>query len=115
MNAPSPGRLERIFAGILRARWLFIALYALLLPPSAYFAVRVGQDNSLDRLIVPSDPDFIATRAFQQVFGAGEFSLLLAEVSDWSAEIVRLASWEALGEPVLEHREAWARYEGVRR
>ena len=82
MNAPSPGRLERIFAGILRARWLFIALYALLLPPSVYFAVRVAQDNSLDRLIVPSDPDFIATRAFEKVFGAGEFALLLAEADD---------------------------------
>ena len=82
MDAPSAGRLERIFAAILRARWLFVVLYALLLPPSAYFALRVEQDNSLDRLVVPSDPDFIATRAFQQVFGAGEFALLLAEVDD---------------------------------
>ncbi len=82
MSAPSSGRLERIFVRILRARWLVVTLYALLLPPSAYFALRVGQDNSLDRLIVPSDPDFIATRSFQQVFGAGEFSLLLAEVED---------------------------------
>ena len=82
MDASSPGRLERIFAAILRARWLFVVLYALLLPPAAYFALRVDQDNSLDRLIVPSDPDFIATRDFQQVFGAGEFSLLLAEVDD---------------------------------
>jgi predicted RND superfamily exporter protein len=82
MNAPGPGRLERIFVAIVRARWLFIALYALLLPPSVYFAVRVEQDNSLDRLIVPSDPDYIATRDFQDVFGAGEFSLLLAEMDD---------------------------------
>ncbi len=81
MNAPSSG-LEGIFARILRARWLFVAVYALLLPPSSYFALKVDQDNSLDRLIVPSDPDFIATRSFQQVFGAGEFSLLLAEVDD---------------------------------
>jgi hypothetical protein len=42
-------------------------------------------------------------------------SWLTLEVSDWSAEIVRLDSWEALGEPVLEHRAAWARYESVRR
>jgi predicted RND superfamily exporter protein len=82
MSAPSSGRLERIFVQILRGRWLFVALYALLLPPSSYFALKVDQDNSLDRLIVPSDPDFIATRSFQQVFGAGEFSLLLAEVDD---------------------------------
>src|SRR5262245_8071019 len=82
MNGSSPGRLERIFAATLRARWFFVVLYALLLPPAAFFALKVDQDNSLDRLIVPSDPDYIATRDFQQVFGAGEFSLLLAEVDD---------------------------------
>ncbi|HEY7922227.1 MAG TPA: MMPL family transporter [Myxococcota bacterium] len=89
MNETAPGRLERIFLAIVRARWLFIALYALLLPPSIYFALSVEQDNSLDRLIVPSDPDYIATRAFQDVFGAGEFSLLLAEVDDpWAPEVL---------------------------
>ena len=62
MNAAEPSRLERCFVAIVRARWLFVALYALLLPPSVFYALRVAQDNSLDRLIVPSDPDFIATR-----------------------------------------------------
>ena len=57
-------------------------LYALLLPPCAYFAAQVRQDNSIDRLIVASDPDYIATRAFEKVFGAGEFALLLAEADD---------------------------------
>jgi hypothetical protein len=82
MHAPTSSRLERIFASIIRARWLFIAFYALLLPPSVYYALQVAQDNSLDRLIVPSDPDYIATRAFEEVFGAGEFALLLAETDD---------------------------------
>lgn len=75
-------RLEGIFAGILRARWLVVAVYALLLVPGVFYAIRVGQDNSLDRLIIPSDPDFLATREFQKVFGAGEFALLLAEAED---------------------------------
>ena len=44
--------------------------------------MKVAQDNSLDRLIVPSDPDYIATRAFEEVFGASEFALLLAETDD---------------------------------
>ena len=78
---PSP-RLERIFARIVRARWLWVACYAVLLVPGAFFALRVAQDNSLDRLIVPSDPDFIATRAFEEVFGSSEFALLLAETDD---------------------------------
>ena len=41
-------------------------------------------------------------------------SWLTLEVSEWSAEVVRLDTWEALGEPVLEHRAAWARYESGR-
>jgi predicted RND superfamily exporter protein len=82
MPLSNSSRLERAFAASVRARWLLLALYALLLPPSVYYAVAVAQDNSLDRLIVPSDPDFIATRAFEAVFGAGEFALLLAETDD---------------------------------
>ena len=82
MDAPTSPRLERVFVSTLRARWLVIALYALLLPPSIFFALRVTQDNSLDRLIVPSDPDFVATRAFEEVFGESEFALLLAETED---------------------------------
>jgi hypothetical protein len=42
-------------------------------------------------------------------------SWLTLEVSDWSAGIEPLDSWEALGEPLLEHRAAWARYESTRR
>jgi uncharacterized protein len=74
--------LGRVFAGIIRARWFVLAVYAVLVPLSAFQAVKVGQDNSLDRLIVPSDPDYLATRAFQQVFGQGEFALLLVEAAD---------------------------------
>jgi hypothetical protein len=40
-------------------------------------------------------------------------SWLTLEVSDWYAEIERLGGWQALGEPVLAHRAAWARYESV--
>lgn len=66
-----------------------MALYALLLPPSVYFAIQVAQDNSIDRLIVPSDPDYLATRGFQEVFGEGEFALLLAEAEDpFAPEVV---------------------------
>jgi predicted RND superfamily exporter protein len=55
---------------------------ALLLLPSAYFAAKVRQDNSLDRLITATDPDYVATRDFQCVFGTGEFALLLVEADD---------------------------------
>ncbi len=81
LNAP-PRRRSRIFAAIIARRWWTIAIYALLLPPSAYFAAHVGQDNSIDRLIVPTDPDYIGTRAFEKVFGGGEYALLLFEAPD---------------------------------
>ena len=78
----SSGALARFFAALIARRWWVVAFYALLLPPSAYYATKVGQDNSIDRLIVASDPDYVATRAFEQVFGGGEYALLLVEAPD---------------------------------
>jgi len=79
---PPTGALARYFRAVVAWRWLVVALYGLLLVPSVWYAVRVGQDNSLDRLIVPTDPDFLATRDFERVFGAGEFGILIAEADD---------------------------------
>ena len=78
----SSRRLSRTFALIIARRWHVLALCTLLLLPSAYLAARVRQDNSIDRLIVATDPDYVATREFEKVFGAGEFALLLAEADD---------------------------------
>jgi uncharacterized protein len=82
MLAPVVPMLPRAFSFIIARRWYVLAFYALLLLPSAYFAARVSQDNSLDRLITASDPDYIAARDFQRVFGAGEFALLLVEADE---------------------------------
>lgn len=76
------GRLHRLFDAIVRRSRLVIAIYAILLVPSVWYATRVGQDNSIDRLIVADDPDAIATREFEKVFGAGEYAVLLAEADD---------------------------------
>jgi len=80
---PAPhGLLARFFALVVAKRWLVLAFYALVLPPSAFYAAKVGQDNSIDRLIVPSDVDFISNQEFQKVFGSGEYAVLLAEAED---------------------------------
>jgi len=76
------GPLGRFFAGLIARRWLVVLIYAILLPPAAFYASKVEQDNSVDRLIVATDPDFVATRDFEKVFGEGEFALLLAETPD---------------------------------
>jgi predicted RND superfamily exporter protein len=74
--------LTRAFARIIAWRWYVVAVYALLLPVGAFYAVKVGQDNSIDRLLARNDPDYLATRAFEKTFGSGEFALLLAEADD---------------------------------
>jgi len=78
----APRVLQRAFAAIVRWRWIVLALYALILPPAAWFATRVAQDNAIDRLITTSDADYVRTREFEQVFGSGEFAVVLAEADD---------------------------------
>jgi predicted RND superfamily exporter protein len=71
-----------VFRGVVRMRWLIVALYAALCVPAAYFAISVKQNNALDRLIVPTDPDLQGARAFEKVFGAGEYVVILVEAPD---------------------------------
>ncbi len=90
MSQPNgAGRLTRFFAAVVARSRLVVVLYALLIPPAAYYASQVAQDNSIDRLIVASDPDAIATHEFEKVFGSGEYAVLLAEADDpLSREVV---------------------------
>lgn len=87
-HAPAPASsggatfLHRCFRSILAHSRLVVAIYALLLLPCVWFALQVGQDNSIDRLIVADDPDAIATKEFEKVFGGGEYAVLLAEADD---------------------------------
>jgi predicted RND superfamily exporter protein len=74
--------LSKAFSFIVKCRWISIVLYALLLPPFAYFAAKVTQDNSIERLIVADDPDFTRTREFQKVFGAGEYAVIAFEADN---------------------------------
>ena len=48
-----------------------------------------------------SDPDYIATRDFQRVFGAGEFALLLVEADDPLSPAVRLQRNSAFSGSIL--------------
>jgi predicted RND superfamily exporter protein len=79
---PLEARLTRFFRRLVAQRRLIIALYALLVPPAAWLATRVDSDNSLDRLMVRSDPTYIANKRFEQVFGHGEYVLILVEAPD---------------------------------
>jgi len=90
-------RATRILARIVRARVAVLVLYALLVPVAAWVAARIPSEGAIDRLIVPSDPDYAATRAFQRIFPETQTALLLFESEDpWSpASLARLGAAQA--------------------
>jgi predicted RND superfamily exporter protein len=74
---------------VVRARAIVLVAYAVLVPLAAAFAARIPSEAALDRLMVPSDPDFAATRAFQRIFPESETVLLLFQAEDpWSPEAI---------------------------
>lgn len=88
---PRPERLAAVFRFLLARRFWIVAFYALLLPPSVYFATRLRQDNALERLVVEHDPDVAHYRDFRKVFGSGEYAVLLAEAPDpFSTDVLRV-------------------------
>jgi len=78
-------RASRVLARIVRMRVAVLAVYALLVPAAVLVAVRIPSEGAIDRLIVPSDPDYAATRAFQGIFPERQIVLLVFEADDpWS-------------------------------
>ncbi|HSN13664.1 MAG TPA: hypothetical protein VLT61_03475, partial [Anaeromyxobacteraceae bacterium] len=83
----APSRLERVFRRIVAMRWIVLAAFALLVPLGAWEASRIGSDGAISSLVVASDPDFEATRAFQRIFPEGQVVLLIVEGDDpWRPE-----------------------------
>ncbi|MGA8892211.1 MAG: MMPL family transporter [Anaeromyxobacteraceae bacterium] len=81
--------LERVFRRVVALRWPILAAYAVLLPIAIVLALRIPSEGAIDRLIVPTDPDFVATRAFQKVFPEGQVVMLLLESDDpWSPQVL---------------------------
>jgi predicted RND superfamily exporter protein len=91
----APSRLEAFFRRMLAMRRAVLAAFALLVPLGAWEAAHIRSDGSIGSLVMPSDPDYAATRAFQRVFPEGQVVLLLLEVDDpWRPEA--LAALEAV-------------------
>ncbi|HEX7624915.1 MAG TPA: hypothetical protein VF400_15165, partial [Anaeromyxobacteraceae bacterium] len=86
----------RVLARIVRARGAVLVLYAVLVPVAVAVAARIPSEGAIDRLIVPSDPDYAATRAFQRIFPEAQTALLVFESEDpWSPEsLARLGAAE---------------------
>jgi predicted RND superfamily exporter protein len=84
--------MSRIFAWLQRHRWLVIAVYAVLVPIAAVTAKGIPSAGSIEQLIVPGDPDVVATHEFHQLFPEPKIALLVIEEPDpWSpAAIARV-------------------------
>ncbi len=92
-------RLEPLFRRIVAARRWILLVFALLVPLGAWEAAQIRSDGAIGSLVVPSDPDFAATRAFQKLFPEGQVVLLLLELPDpWRPEA--LAATDALAAAV---------------
>jgi len=78
--------ISRALARIVRMRAAILVAYALLVPAAAWMASRIPSEGAIDRLIVPSDPDYAATRAFQRIFPESQVALLLFESAGSGAE-----------------------------
>jgi predicted RND superfamily exporter protein len=76
------GRVERFIASVVARRAWVLAAYAVLVPAAVFLATRVPSRSAIDQLVVESDPDFRATRAFQRVFPEADHALLLVESPD---------------------------------
>jgi predicted RND superfamily exporter protein len=84
------GRLEGIFARIVALRVPILVAYAALVPAAIALAVRIPTDTSISRLVVPSDPDYVATRAFERIFPDSPIVVLLLEADDpFRPEVLR--------------------------
>ncbi|MBI5542631.1 MAG: MMPL family transporter [Deltaproteobacteria bacterium] len=79
---PAPSLLERIFQLVIRQRFVIVAIYAAILPFGIWAAVQVPKDDSIDRFVVETDSDYVATRAFQRVFPEAQIAILLLESKD---------------------------------
>ncbi|HEX7485829.1 MAG TPA: MMPL family transporter [Vicinamibacterales bacterium] len=72
-------RVAAIFAQVARVRWWIIAVYAMLVPGAVLLALRIPKDNTIDRMVVASDPAVAATREFHRIFPERPVALLLVE------------------------------------
>ena len=89
--AAAPSRLERVFRRIVAMRWPVLAGFALLVPLGALEASRIRSDGAISSMVVASDPDFEATRAFQRIFPEGQLALLIVEDADpWRNDVLAM-------------------------
>ena len=86
---PASTLTERLFTRIVARRIPILVAYGLLLPVAVALALRIPSDATIDNLLVSSDPDLVATRAFEKIFPDQPMVVLLFEAADpWRPELL---------------------------
>jgi predicted RND superfamily exporter protein len=81
--------VSRAFTWLSRRRVAVLAVYALLLPIAVVVTTRIPHEGGISQLVVPGDPDYIATQAFDRIFPEPELALLVVESDEpWSEQAV---------------------------
>jgi predicted RND superfamily exporter protein len=113
---PPDDAIGRALARVVRMRAALLVLYALLVPAAAVVASRIPSEGAIDRLIVPSDPDYASTRAFQSIFPEAQVVLLLLESDDpWSPESIARLDAAKLALRGVPHVGTFAILDALRR
>src|SRR3954466_5329703 len=109
-DAPS-----RLLARIAAWRVPILVVYAVLVPLAALRAARIPSEGGIDRLVRADDPDYLATRAFQQIFPDTPSVLLIFESDDPFAP-ASLARVEAATRAVrtVPHASAFSAVDAVK-
>ena len=75
-------RLEPYFVWIISRRWMVIAVYTLVAIGAGFLAVDIPRDNSLENLVVSSDPDVAASKDFEEIFPEAATVFLMLETDE---------------------------------
>lgn len=81
-RAPRYPVLEPFFRRIVGLRWIFVAVYALLIPPALWAVLSIPHDGAIEQMVVRTDPDYLLTKAFQEVFPESKHAILVLEAED---------------------------------
>jgi predicted RND superfamily exporter protein len=95
----APPRLQAVFARVVSLRVPILAAAAVAAVGATYLAARIPSEGAIDQLLVPTDPDHVATVEFHRVFPESQTVLLLLEADDPFAPAV-LAEAEGIGKAV---------------
>jgi predicted RND superfamily exporter protein len=83
-------RLEPLFRAVVRRHRLVLAIYVVVAAASGWLAIGIPRDNSLENMVVSSDPDVAASHEFERLFPDRATVFLMLETDDsLSPEIIR--------------------------